>query len=703
MSGPPPSFFPPPARQPPRRWPIAVGVLAAVLIVAGAIAAFVYVRKKQIAERDDQLARDAAELTEGADEDASDSLRDEDYRFEIVHPGDGWKVAGPETMLELDIDALGGAFFIAHDGEVRMWVGVAEWPGDDLRARAEQLPSAVGLLDIAEQKLVDERFHDFPAVRVSATGKLNGMHAALRGVCFQRGDHVFTVVSLSVTLEAEVRLPLETGIDAFRPLAGELTPRPPLPTPDRRGAGWRIREQVLESSSGLRVTAPPGCAIDGGSVAHANTGFDEAIIACRNPDRHVYVTPYLVPNATESVLRELLESVRDGLTLDEERITAKVAGEAVELRRYRSEGDLESLMGLAHLGGDLYAIVRVDYGLPLRARVGPTLDATLANLGALEGGVLTRVQTELREAEPITRTVTGMAYRDGVVLDFEHGIRWPLPTDAMWRVRIGRHAAATRADARILLHEPTIDLVASISVVPEQAEPAFHDMHREGDPGAAVTGFSWGEAKPKITRHATPTGVAQERLVATEVRGGTGYLVTIEWPVGYKERGETFARALLSELRLSTPPKPSERDSVGYLDRRFGFALKLPPDATLTLETQGDDRAEVLHTVGSTGDVLGASAFALDEGKIDVLVDKTIKDITTALNRKTGAIGKRSKTNLAGIAAERITFELGPKKTYEVIYFVRNHVLYVVAVGASPQAAKEYLAQFRLVPANTDW
>ena len=123
MSAPP--SMPPVLAPRPRRWLIAVAAVLAVLLVLGGIAGFVFWQKKRLDEREEQLARDAAELTEGSEEDASRTLRDEDYRFALEHPGEGWKLAGPETMLELDIDALAGAFRSDSRGEVRMTVAVS--------------------------------------------------------------------------------------------------------------------------------------------------------------------------------------------------------------------------------------------------------------------------------------------------------------------------------------------------------------------------------------------------------------------------------------------------------------------------------------------------------------------------------------------------------------------------------------------------
>ncbi len=673
--------------------------MALALLVAGLVGAFLFFRNQELDDRQEQRARDEAELTEGADEDATKPLRDEDYRFEIVRPGKGWKVAGPETMLELDIDALGGLFHRNEEGELRMWVTVAEWPNDKLRERVTIPPVALNAM-LDNEKIEDIDFHGYKAARLTASGTLSGMPASFHVVSFQRERFSFTVVALFVSQKPSTRPLLVEALRAFHLMEGNVTPRAPLPTPDRRGTGWRLTNHTFESVSGLHITAPKGCALDGGSVAHGNGGFEEAVMVCKNPDRTVYVTPYLVPGATPARLEAMRADIFGGVELDEERVASKLAGRPLELRRFRRADDEEVLLGLGLVAGDVHTAIRVEYAKALRERIAPTLETTLSTIGTHDGAELAKVRDELHGAESILRAQDGIVYRDGVVLDFDSGIRWPLPPTGMWRVRVGPLADATVAGARIFVHEPSLDLTASVTVTADASAQSFHTESRSDDPGKSLSGYDWGASQAKVTSHEPiSAGLRQKRFFATGLRGNIGYSVTIDWPSGYHQEGEPLAKALLKSFRVASPPKAHERVANAFVDRRFGLSLRLPTNAKALQKVHTTDRTEIAYRFGS--DVISVSAIALDEGKVDVLVKKTLKDITTLLNAK-GKTGKHSTTKLAGNDAKRIRFDRG-RMTYFVCYFVKHNTLYLLATGSSEKKANDLAAGLELIPTEHGW
>ena len=506
------------------------------------------------------------------------------------------------------------------------------------------------------------------------------------------------LTALGISPKPLVEPPLDQAIEAFVPLEGEVKARPPLPTPDRRGSGWRIKNNVLESASGLRVPAPKDCAVEGGIVAHLNMWFSEALIMCADPERSVRITPYRIPGGTAANAAALERTLLADVELDEETTTAKVAGKEVKFHRWRSENNVETLQGLAHLGDDFYVDVRVEYGPPFRDRVPATLDATLDSITHVTGSELDKLRASFRAAPRITRTAQDMSYRDGVILDFKSGLRWALPKDGVWRPRLGTRALSSVENASVVMFEPTLDLLAYAFVEYNVSDPAFHDEHH-GTGGTPLTGFDLGDGSQRVTEHVDDAAdIPQRRLIATAVRDGTGYWIDITFPKGFKDRGRDLARKLLAGVSVKSPPQATERTNTAFVDRRLGFSLTLPSTAVEMQSNIADDRTVAFYKADSA--LMGIVAIALDEGKIDALVDKAIKDLTTIMNREVKEVPVRSKTQLVGYDADRLQYK--GALNFAVSYVVTgNNTLYMLATGGPKDT--DLTKNVALIPTNHGW
>lgn len=643
-------------------------------------------------------------LTPDSEIDATQPVVDEGYRFRFELPGEGWKLASQQALVNINPDALAGVIRIAENRENWAVVLVDEVPDCDIVKWAERTPADLGLIEPEVGPVETIDFAGHTAARFTAKGMFNGRLTGLLGVIYARGDYVFSVLAYDMPHTGDMSFN-RSAIAAFHPLPGDITPRPPNQTPDDGGVGWRVKDGTLESSAyGLRVKPTAKCRVDGGFDAHANADYTELLLLCRDPQLWVKVAPYHGAGADETRFTAWLrDTVVEGFTPLEPDATLKVAGRSVTMKRALDVTGDEMLAGSVRLDGDLYLSIIVGYVPTLRTRVDAELAGVLSGLSQLNDGEADAIAAALGHVVVPAQIGEGFAYRAGAWIDFDNGIAWKRPTSHSWRVRAG-DAATMTAGAALWIREPAIDVTAYVYVDAEFSGAAtqFFERERGALPPYYEWAVEWGDGvQVWLARGDGGEFLAVEQWVATTYVDGVGYTLFIDYPIGNKKRGRKATRALLEGFRINTggPLQPIERLPGAYRDYRLGFEVPLPIGGDALKEVNELDSTQLVFTGSGGKEVVGIASVSMGDGDPETMHGIVVQTMVGKLSTKATGVPKKSPSSIAGQDAERIRYEMGRDTVFDLHHFVRENILYAVLLSGTPSVADSNAQRVRLLPA----
>jgi len=652
-------------------------------------------------------AEERKKVTSTSTDDATQPIVDEDYRFRLAWPGEGWKLLREADARHLNEDAIAG---LTND-RVNAIVIVEHAPGGTLAGFADLI---IGNIAIEDPKIErsDTTISGEPAVRFEATGTINDLSIEFRGIVLAHQEHIYQVMAFAPKGTARAG-ELDQPIEAFSLLPGEVKRRTTsVVVEDQVGVGWRVAGGVFESAvSRLRIAPPAGWRLMvGDELARSNTDA-EIGLAARDLDAYVIVIDEPIAGGDLAVYRrERLAAMAKTLDVGGKAPGATIAGRPVEMTRAVLAGGvpLEYALGVFGEGDRAYQVMGW-YPAALRAKAEPLLAAAfgaIQRMGPDDAATLTRTL----EAEADRQVAVGAthALRGGVYRDFANHLRWKKPAHGFWRIYTGQQARARNESALLGADELATGLQSQIFVEPAagQAADAYHATVVEGLTTAGYHVVRRGEATiagvpARFTELVSDHAVPIRYRATTAIAGAQGIQVHVwalasTWP-----EDEALLAAVASGVELA----PDLRDVVDagslFEDHRLGFAMKLLPGWSMSDITPEAMRAiasiRIWRAHGNEILALGTYAFdQTDDAWLLDLIEQLLRQENASLALGTPVT---EPGGLGGREARHVRWDTAAGRM-DAYLIKRGAMFYAVLAhdtGTSAATAKRAAAAFELL------
>jgi hypothetical protein len=668
---------------------------------------------------EEKLDEESRKVTTDSTADAHEPIVDEDYRFRLDWPGEGWKLLGEEDARKLLPSAVAGVY---KDGWLFGVVIVEQADVVDIDAFFETIVESMPLEDkhLVERESV--QFVGRRAVRFVLTGQISGIRARYVGYVFESEGHLYQVLGSSVVgrpgVSASGHQPF---FDAFSLLPGEVRGREATTsTPDRQGVGWTVENGTfLSAAYGIRVDPPEGWRVAVGAELDEIDVDAEVALVSQKPEAYIVLTAEVIRGVDHDTY-----SAKVSLGRQEDCVSTgppvemSVFGRTVPMKRYRMHVPLavDYVQGLA-FEGDLGVQVVGWSVAPATSRALPRIEAAVAGIRFLEAEELKALRLRLGRAAGRSQVGKGWALRAGRYTNFELGLRWERP-EGYWRVTAGQAARAEYGEETLLVfEEPSLGLIGYLTACPiiEVTPEEYHDrVIDEGKEMVGVTDeissapIALGEGHGRVsTIDTTPDGVPFRFRHMTAVHGDLGVQISVS---GFKgnmgaPEAEAAARDVVRALFLpSRTPPAMETSGSRYTDRRMGYEFDLPGWSCRTMTPVR------IKALGSS------VAWSKERGMVQTLavcvfgqvqdMDWFRKFVTQVFREKVGrmagAAPEQDRSTLGGVPCDRIVWDGDGRGTRaEALLLQRGNIFYcLLAVGPSGRKALDVealKAGFRLL------
>lgn len=525
-----------------------------------------------------------------------DALVDEELRFALVRPDDGWHVEGREGAKRRNPDAEAVVMHVRHG-----WTGLVmvEEVGEMSAERyGRYCIDASSLQDVeilsAEPSTVQGR----EAFVHVARGTKGGIPLHVEWVTLVHQGFGYQLATFITGEDAkQTRRWQGAFVRGFRLLDGTVSSsaRPVRATADAAGPGWRISGGVFESAAyGLRVAPPPNFRLLIGEELAAVDADAEFGLQHERPDVTFYVVGQRPPSTdVEGFRTRELERVASGLGFEEEDepIEVPFAGKAVSVGRYRSAAVPEAtfLLGVHCLPERCLRLFASTFGGLTAAHVDAVRQAVAAiePLPPAEQDALA-----LRLAgEPEARVRVGpdFVYRGGLYRHFTHRVHWQRP-DAGWRVRMGNEAPPPFDQTLLFLERPREGLFATLQesdVFGEDAashHAALAEQVFEDGPRAPARTLRLGELDAWESEG--PIEGGQTARVVTALEGERALTFMVWGDPQHLREAAPVVDAARSALTFGVELEPIRMAGSARANHRLGYAFR-PPGSGWTVVQSG--------------------------------------------------------------------------------------------------------------------
>jgi hypothetical protein len=542
---------------------------------------------------------------------AQPPLVNEDLRFRLAWPGEGWSLLDAREARGVVPDAVAG---VRGAKGVNGAVIVESLDPPDLEAVAQQIADNVGVRDKKLSAFSKLTFAGEKAVRWGTTGTINGMVVRFEHTVFAHERHLYQVLAFAAGNMARADgSDFRPFTDAFSLLPGPVHDRvESVRVADAAGIGWRLQSGIYESAAyGLRVVPRPGWHVSVGAELARMNASAEFGLSRNSPQAFVVTLAERAPPERErasyasGIIARTVHAVNAAVT--PRPIDVEVGGVTVSMTEYTTTGALP----LRYLHGVLFqgreALQIVGWSTSAEGEAGRA--AIIEGLGAIElldDQARARLRRELEgKPDPHSQVGPDFSFRRDLYRDFGRGFSFR--RSGLWRLIAGDRAREHHQGAVLWLDEPAMGLLAFVTVTPTEADADAEAAHRQ-------------EAAARLFK---PEGPTPAKLGGLPALRSTGVVQTetvrLQWEVTTLLRDRrlfavhlwglpadlTPARAeidrLLASFEFGGPHlEPPTAHEGRYRDQRLGFSYQ-PPEGTWQSRdiTPGGVAAD-MHMVGWT-------------------------------------------------------------------------------------------------------
>ncbi len=653
-------------------------------------------------EQQQQIEDDARKLTVDSTTDATAPLVDDNCRFRLGWPGEGWKLVGPTEAAALWRDAQAGAI---GPGQLGAAVMVQGAPGASLDAYAELVLSNAQLR-IAELHVESREpvtFAGEPAVRVSWTGALQGLTRRWITTVFVHDGHGYQVIGWGPSESFDVQQ-LAPVLGQFSLLEGKVSGPPLVTLPDRDGAGWRLAGGVFESVvSGIRIAPPTGWRVgDPAALAAAGTGAEVGLEA-PSVGAHVLLTPQRVDRRAAAAFRSsrLAEAER---TLGAKRSgtwTAMMFGVETEFAVFE-DSPLEYLVA-THVLGDFGIETVVTAPVAGRDVARPSIATALASVTELDVDARAVLRAALESGRDPQRHVGAThALRGGVLRDFDAAIRWTKPA-GFWTLRAADDLS-TPEEEKLQFSSLDTGLAGRLVTEPRAGgdAAAYHEerVRALGGTSGPKRTVPIANGTADVTTVIHQDGDLRFRTeLATVLHRDWAVMLQVSGEAGQVEAAADEVAAIFAGLELTQGFPMTREVNREYIDARLGFAITMPLfDWTYTDRTPPERAAFSAGIVFENGGAkLTLTAIVVGDGvDPDVVRGLAEQAMRSALTKRMGAATEGTAT-LGGAPARRTTWAAQGKRAEMISAAIGAEVFVLVAEDVEAKDLERFVSSFRLL------
>ena len=648
----------------------------------------------------------ARRVTPDSTDDATQPIVDEDYKFQIEWPGEGWKLLREHEAKKILPDAVAVAVFGGgHFAAVIVEQATGATTTDMLDLVTHGLNGEQ--ITVVSREPLTYLSKEAEQVVIEVTrGDIRFRHVI---VGFVHQDYFFQLIAWGVANKTKVE-DFAPFFDKFSLLPGTIEPRTTSSAQpqDLQGLGWVLEGGYFRSAvTNVAVRPREGWRVVVGSELEEMS--DEADVGLVRSDPEAYImllTEPVSPGASDAFLqdrrRELAETVD---TMPEETpIAATFAGADLQLWRHDT--------GMVHL---LHGVqIREGVGIQvlawhlagLRERALPQIHEGLASFDFLTPAQGASLRAQLSAApDPQNSVGIGWAIRGGIYRDFNHRLQWTAP-EGFWRMR-GGEGARDVVDGGVLSVEGLDHGIHAAIVVGDASEGGLEDWRTHVESSWSIevlerTTVEEDDGRPmgRTRGRATLGGTPYDFVLGYGVRDGVGIAMTAWGPSSLTKADPDAIARVLEPLQI-LDDLPETTSDGRFEDHRLGFALTPPAGFILH-----DETPEQLAPVGRLvfwkkgKSQIGVTALCvLGEGQDEDWFQSFIEQ--TVLQEFVGSVRSgsttRGETELAGRPGRQFTWKSLRERVESVFISERRTVYSVTLINIDPELAAELRRSFEVL------
>jgi hypothetical protein len=615
-------------------------------------------------------------------------LVNEDLRFKIVWPGEGWSLLDAREARGVVPDAVAGA----RGGKgVHGSVIVEGIDAPNLEAVARQIADNVGVRDKKVSPFTTLTFAGEKAIRWGTTGTINGMTVHFEHTVFTHDRHLYQVLAFAAgNMASADGSDFRPFTDAFSLLPGPVRDRvDSVKVADGAGVGWRLRSGIYESAAyGLRAAPRPSWHVSVGAELARMNASAEFGLSRSSPQAFIVALAERAPPEAEralytrGIVNRTVRTVK--ATVAAKPVKVEVGGTVVSMTEYTTGGALP----LRYLHGILFqgreAIQLVGWSTLAEGEAGKA--AIIDGLGAIElldGEARASLRRELEgKPDPQSQVGPDFSFRRDVYRDFGRGFSFR--RTGLWRVAAGDRAREHHDGAVLWLDEPALGLLSFVSVTPTEADA--ETAHRQ-------------EAAARLFKPEGPTPAKLGGLPALRSKGAVqSESVHLLWEVTTLVRDHKLftvhvwglpadvapARAdidrMLASFEFGGPrlEAPTSQDGR-YRDQRLGFSYHPPEGTWQSRDITPAGVAADMHMVGWTRSGREIIVGAL--GINDQSPGAALKGMESRMRTMIGDDVEREPGTLGGERCQKARGRKGFSRM-EMYVLERDGIAYMLIVSA---------------------
>jgi hypothetical protein len=509
----------------------------------------------------------------------------EDYRFQLAWPGQGWTLLEGREARAVVPDAVAAARGLKS---VHGAIIVEKLEVPDLEAMAREIAGQTAVRDRKVSPFETLDFAGQKAVRWRTTGTMNAMPVQFEHTIFAHQQHLYQVLAFSGgDLASADGSDFRPFTQAFSLLPGQVRDRvETVKVSDVAGIGWRVRGGVYESASyGLRAVPREGWHVTVGTELVRMNASAEVGLTRAGPEAHLVVLAERAPPEdertayTDGLIERTIRAM--GAKREGEPMTIKVAGTPVPMVEYSTGGAIpvRYLHGVLFHGRDAFQLL----GWSLDSEGASGHAAVVEGLGGfefLDDPSRTALRQQLAgQLDPRAQVGPMFSLRRDVYRDFGRGFSFRRA--GLWRVDAGDEARHHDTSAILWLTEPALGLFATVSTEPTTADSLTAHRRETADrlaqPKGPMLAHVGGAPALRSSGIVQGTAIRTQWEVTTLVRDGQ--LVTINvWglPADMAAAREAIDQ-MLAAFHFGGPAlEPPGTRERRYRDQRLGFSFQPP-------------------------------------------------------------------------------------------------------------------------------